>query len=65
MSRVNRQWNYKDFVRLLNYNNYVLVRHNKHVIYSNGKKKITINKSKLNQMIVRRLIKEHELTVRW
>lgn len=64
MSRkINRQWNYNDFVRLLAINNYSLIRQSKHMIYSNGKNKIAIPKVKPNQMVIRRLIKENNLIV--
>ena len=62
MSRkINRQWNYNDFVRLLASNDYSLIRQGKHMIYSNGKSKIAIPKVKPNQMVIRRLIKENNL----
>ena len=65
MSRsINRQWNYDDFVRLLDYNNYTLIRQNKHMIFSNGINKIAIPKVKPNQMVIRRLIKENDLIVK-
>ena len=64
MSRqINRQWNYDDFVRLLSYNNYTLVRQNKHMIFSNGSNKIAILKVRPNQMVIQRLIKENNLVV--
>ena len=64
MSRkINRQWNYDDFVRLLDYNNYTLIRQSKHMIFSNGSNKIAIPKIKPNQMVIRRLIKENNLII--
>ena len=62
--RINRQWNYNDFVRLLGYNNYTLIRKNKHMVFSNGKNKIAIPKIKPNQMMIKRLIKENGLAVK-
>lgn len=64
MSRkINRQWDYDDFVRLLGYNDYTLIRQNKHMIFSNGRNTIAIPKVKPNQMVIRRLIKENNLIV--
>ena len=58
---INRQWRYKDFERLLFQNNYILIRQNKHMVFSNGNDKIVIPKVRPNQMVIRRLIKEHNL----
>jgi hypothetical protein len=64
MSRqINRQWKYEDFVRLLSFNNYTLIRQSKHMIFSNGINQIAIQKIKPNQMVIRRLIKENELVL--
>lgn len=62
MSRkINRQWDYNNFARLLMDNNYTLIRHKKHMVFSNGINIIAIPKAKQNQMLIRRLIKENNL----
>ena len=61
--RINRQWKYDDFVRLLFLNNYTLIRQSKHMIFSNGSNQIAIPKVKPNQMVIRRLIKENNLVI--
>lgn len=57
--------NDREFARVLKANGYVIARHSgDHAIWYNADKKdsITVNKD-INPMVMRRLIREHNLTI--
>lgn len=58
---MNKTWSLREFQKLLHFNGYEYVRSNGHLIYSNGKRTISITSNKINKMIARRLIKEYRL----
>ena len=56
-----KQYNFKDFCKMLGKNGYSLARINgSHHIYKNNDKTIVVNKD-LNRMVCRRLIKDYGL----
>lgn len=58
---MNKIWSIREFKKLLHFNGYEYVRSNGHLIYSNGKRTISITNNRINKMIARRLIMEYSL----
>lgn len=61
---MNRTWSLRAFKKLLHENGYERVRGGGHLIYSNGKRTISITSNKINRMVAQRLIKENNLEVK-
>lgn len=61
MKQKKRQWTHREFTKVLNENGYSLKRYtgSSHQIFSNGKSSISVPYTKLNAMVINRLIKEN------
>ena len=59
-----KTYTHREFVRILNKNGYVRDHvTGSHITYIKGDDKIVATNNRINKMVARRLIKEHELVV--